>query len=68
MLAQRNTEHGSGLGIYRWVIERSLSHSRGCIKANDCEGAMIAQAKDRRSQIHQALLTLASALICFSFL
>jgi transposase len=25
MLARRGTEHGSGLGVYRWVIERSFS-------------------------------------------
>jgi transposase len=25
VIARRDTEHGSGLGTYRWVIERSLS-------------------------------------------
>ena len=25
VLAKRNTEHGSGLGVYRWVIERTIS-------------------------------------------
>lgn len=28
VLAQRLTEHGSGLGIYRWVMERTLSWLR----------------------------------------
>jgi transposase len=28
-LAKRNTEHGSGLGIYRWVVERFFSWLRG---------------------------------------
>jgi hypothetical protein len=27
-LAKRNTEHGSGLGVYRWVVERSISWLR----------------------------------------
>ena len=33
VLAQRFTEHGSGLGIYRWVVERTLAwliNSAGC--------------------------------------
>jgi transposase len=25
-LARRNTGHGSGLGVYRWVVERFFSH------------------------------------------
>jgi len=25
LLAKRRTENGSGLGIYRWVVERSIS-------------------------------------------
>ena len=25
VLAKRNTEHGSGLGVYRWVVERTIS-------------------------------------------
>ena len=25
VLAKRNTAHGSGLGVYRWVIERTIS-------------------------------------------
>ncbi len=60
VLAKRNTEHGSGLGIYRWVIERSLSwlHQSKRLRTRD----------DRRGEIHQAFLALASALICFSFL
>ena len=24
-IAKRNTEHGSGLGVRRWVVERTLS-------------------------------------------
>jgi hypothetical protein len=28
-LAKRNTEHGSGLGIFRWVVERMISWLNG---------------------------------------
>ena len=24
VIAERNTEHGSGLGIFRWVVERTI--------------------------------------------
>ena len=60
VLAKRNTEHGSGLGAYRWVIEQSVSwlHQNKRLRIRD----------DRRSDIHQAFLALASALICFNFL
>jgi hypothetical protein len=26
MLAKHNTEHGRGLGVFRWVVERTLLH------------------------------------------
>lgn len=60
VLAKRYTEHGSGLGVYRWVIERTFSwlHQNKRLRIRD----------DRRSEIQQALLSLASALICFNFL
>jgi transposase len=60
VLAKRNTEHGSGLGVYRWVIERSLSwlHQNKRVRMRD----------DRSGDIHLAFLTLAAALICFNFL
>jgi transposase len=60
VLAKRNTEHGSGLGKTRWVVERTISwfHSFGRLRIR----------KDRRSDIHQAFMKLGMALICFSFL
>jgi transposase len=30
MIARRQTEHGSGLGRYRWVVERTCTTSSGC--------------------------------------
>jgi transposase len=58
--ARRQTEHGSGLGIYRWVVERTASwlHSFGRLRVRT----------DRNGQVHQAFLALASALICSWFL
>ena len=56
VIAQRNTEHGSGLGHDRWVIERTFSwlhnHRR------------LARRYDRRADIHEAFLTIGCALIC----
>jgi transposase len=55
-IAQRNTEHGSGLGKERWVIERTISwlhrHRR------------LDRRYDRRADIHEAFLTIGAALIC----
>lgn len=56
-LAKRNTEHGSGLGIHRWVSERTLSwlHQFRRFKTR----------YDRRSDIHEAFMKIARSLICF---
>ncbi|QDT00670.1 IS5 family transposase [Adhaeretor mobilis] len=59
-LAKRNTDHGSGLGIYRWVSERTLSwlHQFRRLKTR----------YDRRADIHEAFMKIAQALICFRVL
>lgn len=56
-LAKRGTEHGSGLGTVRYVVERTLSwlHQKRRLRVR----------YERRSDIHQAFLTLAASLICF---
>ena len=54
--AQRYTEHGSGLGRYRWVVERLNQFRRLRVRY------------EKRSDIHQAFLSLACALICWHFL
>lgn len=59
-LAQRHTEHGSGLGIYRWVSERTLGWLHGFRR--------LRIRFDRRRDIHQAFMTLAESLICFRLL
>jgi len=60
VLAARNTEHGSGLGIYRWFVERTISwlHSFGRLR----------RRLDRLVNIQQAFLELACSMICLRFL
>jgi IS5 family transposase len=56
-LAKRNTEHGSGMGIVRWVVEQSeaLVHQLRRLKMRF----------DKRDDIHEAFLTLAEVVICW---
>jgi transposase len=56
-LAKRNTEHGSGLGIIRWVVEQSeaLLHQFRRLKMRF----------DKRDDIHEAFLNLAEVVICW---
>jgi transposase len=59
VLAKRNTEHGSGLGKHRWVVERSLSWLH--------QFRRLRIRWERRADIHQAFLTLGCILICCNF-
>jgi len=56
-LPKRNTEHGSGLGIVRWVVEQAeaLVHQFRRLKMRF----------DKRDDIHQAFLTIAEIVICW---
>lgn len=58
ILAQRRTPHGSGLGVFRWVIERTFAwlHQFRRLRVRD----------ERRADIHEAFLTLGCALICWN--
>lgn len=58
-IARRQTEHGSGLGIYRWVVERTISwlHSFRRLRLRT----------DRNHEVQAAFLALGSALICTWF-
>ncbi len=59
-IAKRNTDHGSGLGRDRWVVERTFSwlhnHRR------------LARRYDCRADIHEAFLTIGCALVCHQYL
>jgi len=60
VIPRRRAEHGSGLGVYRWVVERTNAWLHGFRKLRlrtDPDGA-----------IHKALVALGSALICLRFL
>lgn len=60
VLAKRNTPHGSGLGKYRWVVERTLSWFH--------QFRRLRVRYERRDEMHEAFLTLACVLICQYFL
>jgi len=59
-IAQRNTEHGSGLGTVRWVVERTISwlHNFRRLRIR----------WERRHDIHEAFMKLAMCMICFNIL
>jgi transposase len=56
-IARRGVEKSHRLGRHRWVVERTLAwlscYRRLCVRY------------ERRADIHEALLTLGCALICF---
>jgi transposase len=59
-IARRFTAHGSGLGVYRWVVERTGSWLHSFRK--------LRLRTDRIGGIHEAFVALASSLICMWFL
>ena len=59
-LAKRNTEHGSGVGRWRWVIERTFAWLH--------QFRRLRVRYEKRADIHEAFLSLACALICWNFL
>lgn len=58
--ARPGSEHGSGLGRERWVVERSLSwlHQHRRLRVR----------YERRDDIHEAFLSIAASLICLKML
>ena len=60
ILAKRGTPHGSGLGIYRWVVERTLSWLH--------QFRRLRIRFERLPEIHEAFLSLGCALICWNCL
>ncbi|MEU5048111.1 IS5 family transposase [Streptomyces griseorubiginosus] len=57
MIARRGTEHGSGLGTQRWVVERAFAHLHWFRR--------LRIRWEIRDDIHEAFLTLGCALICW---
>jgi transposase len=60
VLAKRGMPHGSGLGVYRWVVERTLSWLH--------QFRRLRIRYERLAEIHEAFLTMGCALICWRFL
>jgi transposase len=59
-LARRYTEHGSGLGKTRWVVERTIAWLH--------QFRRLRIRYERREDIHRACMAIACALICFNHL
>jgi transposase len=53
----RRTDHGSGLGRARWVIERAFAWLHNFKR--------LLVRYDRRHEIHEAFLAIACCLVCF---
>jgi transposase len=60
LLARRNTDHGSGLGRWRWVVERSFAWLN--------QFRRLRVRYEKRADIHEAFLSLGCILICWKFL
>jgi len=60
VLAKRNTPHGSGLGVYRWVVERTLAWLH--------QFRRLRVRYERRDDIHEAFLTIGCIVICWRHL
>ncbi|WP_257804637.1 IS5 family transposase [Burkholderia glumae] len=58
VIAKRRTEHGSGLGKYRWVVERTHSWLHNFRR--------LRTRFERRAYIHEAFLKLGCSLICWN--
>lgn len=60
LLAKRNTGHGSRLGQFRWVVERTFAWLN--------QYRRLRVRYEKRADIHEAFLTLGCALTCWTFL
>jgi transposase len=59
-IARRRTQHGSGLGGIRWVVERTISWFH--------RPRRLRLRTEWRADIHQAMMSLVCSLICWSVL
>ena len=56
IIARRNTEHGSGLGKERWVVERTFAWLHNFRR--------LRTRYERRGELHLAFMQLGCAVIC----
>jgi transposase len=59
VVAKPRSPHGSGLGIFRWVVERTLAWLHRFRR--------LAVRYERRDDVHEAFLTLGCALITWNY-
>jgi transposase len=59
-IARRRTKHGSGLGIFRWVVERTLSWLH--------QARRLRTRYEKRLEMHRAFVKLRCGMICWSLL
>ena len=59
-LARRRTDHGSGLGIFRWVVERTLSWLH--------QARRLRVRYEKRLDLHEGFVKLRCGMICWSLL
>ena len=57
VIARRETEHGSGLGIYRWVVERTFGWLH--------QFRRLRTRYERDPEMHEAFMHLGCAVICW---
>ena len=57
VIARRKTEHGSGLGTARWVVERTFAWLHNFKR--------LLVRYDRRQEIHRAFLAIGCCLVCY---
>ncbi len=57
VLGRRNTKHGSRLGLWRWVVERTFAWLY--------QFRRVRVRYEKRADIHEAFLSLGCALICW---
>jgi len=60
VLAKRRTAHGSGLGVFRWVVERTLAWLH--------QNRRLRTRYERRDDTHEAFMDLGCAMICWNAL
>jgi transposase len=60
LLAMRNIAHGSGLGRWRWVVERTFAWLN--------QFRRLRARYEKRADTHEAFLTLGCILICWRLL
>jgi len=60
VIAERGAPHGSGLGIHRWVVERTLAWLH--------QFRRLRTRYDRRADLHEGFMALGCSLICWNYL